>query len=268
MDDIKDLTAIGFTEYEARVYLALLREGPATGYQVGKKAGIPRSMVYEALGRLHARGAVLKTGDYRGALYRPVPPETLLDRYEEEQSTLLQNLRENLGRLHEAREEDRLWSISGRSAVLAYAYQMVEAAGSELLLVLSDPYLDALGERVRAACSNGVETKALLTGTGELGCGQVVRHPPLESEIQELGDMLLLVVDGKECLIANTDIDMTATVTTNRNLVLIARQFIWMEFFAQRIYARLGEDLLEILEPEERRMYSGAAEQLGDQGIG
>lgn len=257
MDDIKDLAAIGFTEYEARVYLALLRESPATGYQVGKKAGIPRSMVYEALGRLHARGAVLKTGDYRGALYRPVSPESLLDRYEEEQRTLIQNLRENLRRLHEAREEDLLWSISGRSAVLAYANQMVEAATGELLLVFSDPYLDVLGEKVRTACTSGVAVKALLTGAGELGCGQVVRHPPLESELQKLGDMLLVVVDGKECLIASTDIEMTATVTTNRNLVLIAHQFIWMEFFAQRIYARLGQDLLEILEPEERRMYSG-----------
>ena len=33
-------------------HLALLGENPATGYQVSKKAGIPRSMVYEALGRL------------------------------------------------------------------------------------------------------------------------------------------------------------------------------------------------------------------------
>jgi HTH-type transcriptional regulator, sugar sensing transcriptional regulator len=61
MDLMVALTALGFTEYEAKVYLALLREHPATGYQLGKQAGIPRPMVYEALGRLHARGAALKT---------------------------------------------------------------------------------------------------------------------------------------------------------------------------------------------------------------
>jgi Cd2+/Zn2+-exporting ATPase len=42
---LAELTAIGFTEYEARVYLTLLRENPATGYQLGKTSGIPRSMV-------------------------------------------------------------------------------------------------------------------------------------------------------------------------------------------------------------------------------
>ncbi|MEJ2150164.1 MAG: helix-turn-helix domain-containing protein, partial [Chloroflexota bacterium] len=57
MDLLTKLVAVGFTEYEAKVYVALLQEYPATGYQISKKSGVPRSMVYEALGRLHARGA-------------------------------------------------------------------------------------------------------------------------------------------------------------------------------------------------------------------
>jgi sugar-specific transcriptional regulator TrmB len=83
MDVIEQLTTLGFTEYEAKVYLALLHEHPATGYQVGKLAGVPRSMVYEALGRLEARGAVLKSFDEKATLYRPVSPDMLLDRYEQ-----------------------------------------------------------------------------------------------------------------------------------------------------------------------------------------
>jgi Cd2+/Zn2+-exporting ATPase len=57
MELLDDLNALGFTEYEAKVYLALLKDHPATGYQLSKQAGIPRSMVYEALGRLDVRGA-------------------------------------------------------------------------------------------------------------------------------------------------------------------------------------------------------------------
>jgi Cd2+/Zn2+-exporting ATPase len=81
---VDQLMALGLTEYESKVYLALLGEHPATGYQIGKAAGIPRSMVYEALGRLEARGAVLKTIEEKAALYRPVSPDSLLDRYAEE----------------------------------------------------------------------------------------------------------------------------------------------------------------------------------------
>ena len=69
----RGLAALGLTEYEAKVYTALLAESPASGYQIGKRAGVPRSMVYEALGRLESRGMVLKTGDARATLYRPSP---------------------------------------------------------------------------------------------------------------------------------------------------------------------------------------------------
>jgi Cd2+/Zn2+-exporting ATPase len=259
MDLMVALTALGFTEYEAKVYLALLREHPATGYQIGKQAGIPRSMVYEALGRLHARGAALKTEEQGGSLYRPLPPEALLSRYEQEQQRLVQTLRDGLSALYTARDEDRLWSISGRTSVLAYAAQMVQRAASEVLLVLDDPDLEALRAEIVQACGRGLDVSTLLTGSAMLDCGQVARHPPLESQLQGLTGMLVVVVDRDEALIASTDADMLATITSNRNLVLIARQFVWMELFTQRISARLGADLLARLDPEDRKIFDPAS---------
>ncbi len=242
MDDLDDLMAIGFTEYEAKVYVALLGANPATGYQLSKDAGIPRSMVYEALGRLHARGAVLKTGDQRATLYRPVPPDLLLDRHAQEQARLTRNLRARLNALYTAENEEHLWALSGQSAVLAYAVQMLQEAQTELLLVLPDAILDVLRGEVQAACERRVEVSTLLTGAGDLQSGQVARHPPLESELQDLTTMFLLVADAKKCLIATVGPDLTATLATNRHLVLIARQFVWMELFTQRFYHKPGPD--------------------------
>jgi Cd2+/Zn2+-exporting ATPase len=88
----------------------------------------------------------------------------------------------------------------------------------------------------------------------------VARHPPLESQLQGLTGMLVVVVDRDEALIASTDADMFATITSNRNLVLIARQFVWMELFTQRISARLGADLLARLDPEDRKIFDAGAD--------
>lgn len=255
MDNLKHLMAIGFTEYEARVYTALLRESPATGYQISKSSGVPRSMVYEALGRLEGRGAVLKTESRRATLYRPVPPDTLLDRYVRDQSERVQHLREGLGTLFQAREEEHYWTMRGRDSVLAYAAQLIEAARDEIQLVLSDRDLEALRSHVEEACERGVQVRALLTGEGSLDCGQVARHPPRESELQQLTNMLVAVTDRHQVLIASqTDVEMTATYTTNANLVLIAHQFVWMELFAQRVYASMGPELLARLTPEDRQI--------------
>jgi Cd2+/Zn2+-exporting ATPase len=104
------------------------------------------------------------------------------------------------------------------------------------------------------ACRRGIQVGALLTGNGELKCDQVSYHPPAESELQGLENMLVVVVDGKECLIANLNLDMVATITTNQNLVLISRQFVWMELFAQRIYERLSPAMLDLLDESDRQI--------------
>ena len=87
--------------------------------------------------------------------------------------------------------------------------------------------------------------------------GRVAPHPPLESELQELTGKLLVAIEQGEVLIAGSTSkqEMRATITRNLDLALIARQFVWMELFTQRIYARLGSDLLERLEPEDRRIF-------------
>jgi Cd2+/Zn2+-exporting ATPase len=74
-----------------------------------------------------------------------------------------------------------------------------------------------------------------------------------------LTDTIVVVADGAEALIASTLGEMTATVTRNRQLVLIARQFVWMELFAQRVYTRLGPKLLAKLDPEDQKILEGYA---------
>lgn len=262
MDLQAALVAVGFTEYEARVYIALLNAYPDTGYQISKRSGVPRSMVYEALGRLKNRGAVLETRESRGLLYRPLPPDVLLDHHEAEQRHLLGGLRRGLTALYEASDDERVWALSGAPAVRAYAARLIRRAEKELLLVLNDHDLAGLLADVREACARGVRVGSLLTGSGSLpdgsgplDCGEVAYHPPLESELQELSGTLIVVGDDAEALIANAALDTTATVTTNRNLVMITRQFVWMELFTQRVYARLGPDLLQQLDPQDRQIF-------------
>jgi sugar-specific transcriptional regulator TrmB len=269
MEHLSELISIGFTEYEARVYLELLGDYPGTGYQISKKAGIPRSMVYEALGRLHTRGAVLKSEQNRATLFSPVPPDVLFERYEHEYRTLMHDLRTKLSGIYLSKEEYRLWSISGRNSVLAYAKQMLQESQNEVMILIGDSELLDLTNEILACCQREIPVSVILTGENELSWAsskqasgvftepQITRHPPQESEIQELTQTLLLVIDRKDCLIANSDLNsgmMTATKTNNRQIVFIARQFIWMEMFTQRISTQIGQELLEKLSSEDRNI--------------
>ena len=256
MELLTGFTQIGFTEYEAKVYLALLHESPATGYQLSKKSGVPRSMVYDALGRLSARGAVMDTIEGRATLYRPVPPGLLLDSYEDEQRQLTEELRKGLAAINSTTDEDHVWSINGRKSIWSYAAQMIRSAQEEIFLILTDDDLDFLNAEITDAHSRSVNLNTLLTGDAAFDLGHVAHHPFKESEMQELTDTLMVVVDKTKVLIADTKQEATATITGSRNLVLIARQFVWMELFAQRVAALLGPETISKLDPEDQKIFS------------
>lgn len=254
MSLLENLGAIGFTEYEAKVYLALLKEYPATGYQLSKQAGIPRSMVYEALGRLDVRGAVLKAEEERGiTFYRPLPPDVLLNRLEQDYARLLDSLRRDLNAIYLAQEEGHLWTLHGEGRILSYAEHMIAHAEREAMLVLNDTNLRRLRQAIVAADERGVAVGALLTGEADLEMGITVHHPSHETELHQLGNTLVVVIDEREVLIASTQgTEYTATITANTNMVRISRQFVWMELFAHRIFSRLQPEALQQLSAEER----------------
>jgi Cd2+/Zn2+-exporting ATPase len=243
------------TEYEARVYLWLLRDHPATGYQISKASGIPRSMVYEALGRLEMRGAVLKTKEEKATFYRPLDPDKLLDRYQQDVQQRIHDLRAGLGPIYREHDEGgRLWNFRGRREALEFARELIAGAEHELMLVLTDADVDELRAPLTEAHKRGLVLGVILTGSADFGLGQVVRHPQRETELHHMEETLIVVADEREFLIASGHSQTTATVTNNTNMVLIARQFIWMELFAQRIFARLGDDLMALLDPEDRQV--------------
>lgn len=262
----KQLMKIGFTEYEAKVYLAMLSAYPATGYQLSKASGVPRSMVYETLKRLHAKGAALETVEGRSTLYRPLPPESLLTKHAEEISQLIGELHTDLEELYENKTDNRVWTIQGETAVATYAGQLINQAQTELYLVLTDNALTNLEPEITAAYARGIGLHTLLIGVTQFNVGQVAYHPPLESELQNLRKTIVVVADNSEVLIGSMEQQdkKIATITHNADLVMIARQFVWMEMFTQRIYSRLGSELLARLDPEDRQIFESLNTGSGD----
>lgn len=251
MDPIKALMSLGFTEYEAKTYVALLRTSPATGYQISKDAGIPRSMVYEALGRLANRGAVLTLPQGDTTRYAPMPVAALLDSMRHTYEETIDAAHESLAPYETPIPLEQAWNIEGRDAILSRAREMIAGAREELLLSLTDRTLVDLMPGLREAHERGARVRLLVCGDAEIEFGEVMRHPQAESALQKIGQSIVVVSDGSHALIGGAGADDAAVWTGNRHLVFIARQYIWQEMFTQRVSERLGKDLFSLLTPEE-----------------
>ncbi len=76
---LERLKGFGLTDYQARVYLALLTLGTAEASQVPAVSKVPRTRIYSTMNQLHEKGLVEVVPE-KPMKYRPVPFRAFLDR--------------------------------------------------------------------------------------------------------------------------------------------------------------------------------------------
>src|SRR5437899_9619236 len=113
---IEHMSVFNFSPYETRAYSALLQKSPMNGHEVSRAASIPPSKIYEALQRLHQKGAVLI---YRSEpmLYAPVPYADLLARLRQQTEKTFRDVEQGLGQLTQKTETGLTWSLTGANNV-------------------------------------------------------------------------------------------------------------------------------------------------------
>ena len=87
---IEELKLLGLTDGEIKVYLALLKLGPATNSPIARNTGLQSSTVYYCLNSLIEKGFVsyIKKGDRKH--FSPLNPEDILDVLSRKESELQQ----------------------------------------------------------------------------------------------------------------------------------------------------------------------------------
>jgi len=260
---IDKLVQIGFSEYEAKAYVALLRESPVTGYQLAKTSGVPRSMIYEVLGKLTTRGAAMTLRKEGSTQYAPVPADEFLAQLQHEQDALIGALEEELAGLGVASDLDYVWNIDGHENIMAKAREMIDRARQRIYLSLLPATYPALRDVLRRAIGRGVRVVVYSTGELELPGGHVIANP-MPDEVHERveGLWLVLVVDAEEVLVGEllTENQARASWTGSPLFVFIAEHHLRTDLYLPRVLSLLGEQALSLIHEEDRELFACAFE--------
>jgi sugar-specific transcriptional regulator TrmB len=262
-DSIDKLVKIGFSEYEAKAYVALLRESPATGYQLSKLSGVPRSMIYEVVGKLTARGAAMTLRTGGSTKYAPVPAVEFLDQLHREYEELTSSLKDDLAALTSAPNLEYVWNIEGHENIMAKAMEMIDQAKARVYLALLPATFPDLRSALMEAIRRGVRVVVYTTGDLELPGGQVVVAHVSEETLGQAGGLgLILVMDGEEVLVGEwlTATQARASWTSSSLLVFIAEHHLRTDLYLPQILALLGERALEVIQEEDRELFARALE--------
>jgi sugar-specific transcriptional regulator TrmB len=231
--------------YEAKAYVALVAAGePINGYEVAKRSGVPRSTVYETLGKLVARGAAFEVADDEGRQYLSLPPESLLRRIRTDVESTIDALSEALPAMTTASRVHLVHNLQGREAVVARALDLIHEADDDVYLSVWSDELGDLEPALVEADGRRVDVSALVFGDGDLPVGHVHRHTFSDPDIvlDRVGcRLLILAVDHTRVLIGGAVGDtMWGLFSEDPAVVLVAIEFIRHDIAFQALVAEIG----------------------------
>jgi sugar-specific transcriptional regulator TrmB len=229
---IEELQRLGMSGYEAKAYVALVAAGtPLNGYEVAKRSGVPRSTVYETLGKLVGRGAAYEVRAGEASVgYISLPPSALLDRMRREFDRSMDALRSALPEVASPPQVRLVHNLSDRSSLLARAEDVVVAARNELFLSGWPQEIQPLKPLVRRAADEGVDVSVVSFGADPepVGTTTVHRFSRPEVVLENLGCRLLVVSADREQAVIGGVIngDAWGVYTDDPAVVLVAVEYV------------------------------------------
>jgi sugar-specific transcriptional regulator TrmB len=257
------LKAAGMSGYEAKAYVALVAaSGPLNGYEVAKASGVPRSTVYETLGKLVARGAAFEVQDPAGgADYVALPVDDLIGRLRRELSGTIDGLADVLPQLGGPRDTHLVQHVHGFDRVLERAADVIAQAQHTLFASLWPDELESLRPALTAAVERGVDVSMVAFGPLEDPVGRVYEHRYSAPDVvlARLGRKIFTVVaDHGAVLIGGIDDhDVWGMWSDDPAVALVAAEYVRHDIALQVIGARLDDGGLQAVwatDPELERL--------------
>jgi sugar-specific transcriptional regulator TrmB len=245
-DIIEELKKLGFNEYQAKVYTALVSLGVATASEISQASGnppVPPNKVYSVLDSLKKRGLVLaQESDTSTNRYRPRSPDTVLKDLREEYEQAFKKTEDKLFALYERSKKSyvpEMWILRGSQAVFSKIREMIMDASETVFIGIDSPFdlnLHGIDQIIREASSFLKEIK-LITGKdgvdnpGEVKILQMLTETA-EIRISDNFHAIWVIVDSEEILQGayaqlegGIELGIMATWSDNQSLAQLWERF-------------------------------------------
>lgn len=247
----ESLQQLGFTGYEARVYLELLKVYPVTAYEIAKQTGLPRANVYNTLSTLEKKAAVQPVNE-NPVRYVPVDPRQLLDRIQRDTASRCDSLAEQLAAIQAPVSTEFVWALSGDAQIHSKMSEMIQHARAHVWIKGAHPLLDAHRGELCEAAARGVKVLIVLFGTTndlqlyEFGhMAEAYLHEGSGGKVGLSEWLVTMTRDYEEALTATLGTSGHGVCTRSRPVVTMAESLIRHEVYLAEIFSHFSTQLEE-----------------------
>ncbi|WP_417277070.1 TrmB family transcriptional regulator [Castellaniella sp.] len=249
-DVIDHLKFLGFTEYEARIYLETLRAdgSPKTAYEISKLSGVPRSNTYNALEVLMRKGAVLPVTE-GPASYIAAAPRDMLNSIAAQTSVVCDRVADCLKNFTPRVQNQYVWVLNGEDIIEAKIEQLLSSSKESIWIKASDTVLRKHTIALkRAAKKKNMRIMIVLFGKDKAefefnrNC-QVYIHENDGTRMGKADNLFTIVVDFQEMITVNGDRQYIAAHTKSKTIVTMALSLIRHDYYMAEIFQKFGDQI-------------------------
>ncbi|WP_406659587.1 helix-turn-helix domain-containing protein [Methanolobus sp. ZRKC3] len=150
---LESLQNIGFTSYEAKVFVSLVKNKDATVATLHLDSGVPNSAIYGALKKLEKKG-MIQLQNAKPIRYKCTSPEVAVSKlkrdFEDECEKILDQLEQIYDTSFDDVHDEDIWTIKGVRNVVDKIIQLIEGANEDILILSSSTPFNNLADNDRS----------------------------------------------------------------------------------------------------------------------
>ena len=239
-DNYKFLLEIGFTLNEAKVYLTLLQNRYLNGYEISKLSNVSRSLVYNVIDRLVAKGFILKSEGHIN-YYCALPYEKVIERIKNDNINKLNIAREKLKNYSRIENESEyIFNIKGIDEFFSKANDLILNAKKEISISIWKEDFPKIEESLLIAAKKGIKIYIFSFSNITFPYAEIFSYQLKDPNSLFPYRRISIVVDGKEVIIGENAGDKSICVLSKNHALVsmttdeIVLNIFWLKYIKSK----------------------------------
>ncbi len=239
-ENYKFLLEIGFTLNEAKVYLTLLQNRYLNGYEISKLSNVSRSLVYNVIDKLVAKGFVLKS-EGQINYYCALPYDKVIEKIKNDNINKLNVAREKLKNYSRIENESEyIFNIKGIDEFFSKANDLILNAKKEISISIWKEDFPKIEESLSIASKKGIKIYIFSFSNIDFPYGELFSYQLKDPTSLFPYRRISIVVDGKEVIIGENAGDKSICVLSKNHALVsmttdeIVLNIFWLKYIKSK----------------------------------
>ncbi|QTQ07431.1 TrmB family transcriptional regulator [Macrococcoides canis] len=247
------LMSVGLTKYEAKTYVAALKNGKSTAYKISKTSAVPRSRIYDILNKLEERQLIYSSTEDEQIYYTAKPYRKFLQDTKQDMEQTLDTLEREFKQLNVMTAEDLIIkSYQQKDEIINQMLDVIHNAKNTVYISVWPATFDLIKDALKDVAVRGIlfnhksPYKTLIEHRTTSYTQKVDEH------------QWFIIINDQDEMIYGSDISIKcqAYYSTDLQQIYLNKNFIWHDILVNELVRKSDSMIDEWIAQERNAFFS------------